>query len=75
MIVLQPKLFQAGPAYCELAQRTTGCHSYNVWAYKTKFVVCMNTWHEGVQELSEGDKDWLLHNVVLLEVNEPMYHE
>ena len=36
-------------------------------------VITTNKWHQDVQELSDGDQEWLKANMVVFEVEQPLW--
>ena len=74
MVIRQKKLFQAPPGFVSMGNSVTNCHAYTVMVSGTKMVVCSNEWTTLLNQQSEEDKAWLIHNSVHLNVgNEKMY--
>jgi hypothetical protein len=73
MVLQNKKLFQAGNAWVQMARSSTNCHSYQVWAWKVKMVICSNRWSIEVANLPSVDASWLLGNSVHVKVNEPLW--
>jgi hypothetical protein len=73
MVLQNKKLFQAGNSWVQMARSSTNCHSYQIWAWKVKMVICSNRWGIEVANLPSVDANWLLGNSVHVKVNEPLW--
>ena len=72
-VLKQKKLMQCPPALIQLGTSATNAFSYKVWVHQKLMVVSSNTWFEELEELAEGDRDWLCSNSVVVQVNEPLW--
>lgn len=69
------KLIQASNEICVLGSSPTQQHSYSVYCYRTRFIVCTNVWEVGMTDkrMTEDDVDWLMQNSFRFEANEKLY--
>ena len=72
-IIRQKKLMQCPPALVQLGASATNAFSYKVWVHQKMIVVSTNTWFEELEEMTPGDRDWLIYNSVVVSVNSPMW--
>ena len=75
IVARQRKLFQACAAEVQLGCSATNCHSYTVFLYRVKLVLCSNGWAASMQELCEEDQAWLRENMVYVAAQEPLWYE
>ena len=75
MVLQQKKLFQAAPAWIQLASSTTNCLGYSVMAAAVPLIIASNTWKELCVELSAADLEWIQSNQILVEINDVVYCE
>ena len=75
IVARQRKLFQACAAEVQLGCSATNCHSYTVFLFRVKLVLCSNGWAAPMQELPEEDQAWLRENMVCVAVQEPLWCE
>ena len=74
MVIRQKKLFQAPPGLISMGNSVTNCHAYAVMVSGTKMVICSNEWTTLLNQMSDEDKAWLIHNTVHLNLgSEKMY--
>lgn len=74
-VAAQRKLFQAQATPVQLACSSTNCFSYEVFAWRKKLVLASNNWHSSMARLAEADREWIVANSIVLDVNEPMWKE
>ena len=67
------KLLQAGNDVCKLGMSPTGQHAYNIYAHRTKIVCCTNTWRTGLMGLPAVDREWLVQNSVVIDVDRTLW--
>ena len=72
-IVRQKKLMQCPPALVQLGASATNAFSYKVWVHQKMIVVSTNTWFEELEEMQDGDRDWLTYNSVVVSVHSPLW--
>ena len=72
-ILINKKLFQAGPSPCQVQTSTTNSRAYNVYVGGKMFVICSNLWQERMATLSPADHEWIDRNSVYMRVTEPMW--
>ena len=75
IVAQQRKLFQACAAEVQLGCSATNCHSYTVFLFRVKLVLCSNSWAGSMEELCEEDQAWLRENMVYVAVQEPLWCE
>jgi hypothetical protein len=75
IVARQRKLFQACAAEVQLGCSATNCHSYTVFLFRVKLVLCSNGWAASMQELPEEDQAWLRENMVYVPVQQPLWCE
>ena len=74
-VAAQRKLFQAQATPVQLACSSTNCFSYEVFVWRKKLVLASNNWHSSMARLAEADREWIVANSILVDVNEPMWKE
>ena len=75
MVLAQKKLFQAQPAWMQLAATTTSCHANKVMLGRVPLIIASNTWVELCEELSPADREWIMANQVLVPIEEKVFFE
>ncbi len=70
-ILQNKKLFQSGVDVNELGQSVCNMHAYKRWTYGTAMIISTNTWLTGA--LRDCDREWLLCNSMVLQVEGPMW--
>ena len=75
IVAQQRKLFQACAAEVQLGCSATNCHSYTVFLFRVKLVLCSNSWAGSMEELRGEDQAWLRENMVYVAVQEPLWCE
>ena len=75
LVLAQKKLFQAQPAWVQLAATTTSCHGYKVMLGRVPLIIASNTWVELCEELSPADREWIMANQVLVPFEEKAFFE
>ena len=73
LIAQNRKLFQCPACFVDLGFSPGGHLTYSVMVNKAVMVVCSNRWHEQLELLSEGDRDWIVGNSVVVPVDEPLW--
>jgi len=73
LVLANKKLFQASSSVVQMARSSTNCHSYQVWAWRIKMVVCSNRWSYELDQLPHVDPSWLIENSVHVKVTEPLW--
>ena len=74
IVAQQREMFQACAAEVQLGCSATNCHSYTVFLFRVKLVLCSNSWVRSLRDLCEEDQAWLRENMVYVEVKEPLWH-
>lgn len=75
MVLRKKKLFQAGAHWVSMAQSTTNCYSYTIWAHRKYLVICSNSWTSELARLKPASRAWLQKNSVHVMVTEPLWQE
>ena len=73
VVCKQRKLLQASAAPVQLGCSATNCHSYSVFAHRTRMVLASSVWHPSRKTLSPDDQAWLDANTIVLDVDAPMW--
>jgi hypothetical protein len=73
LVLRHKKLFQGQAAEIQLGQTNTSVHSYTVFPWNCKMVVCSNLWSEQLRRLCREDEDWLVKNSVHVKVTGPLW--
>jgi hypothetical protein len=73
LVLANKKLFQAGSSWVQMARSSTNCHSYRIWAWRVKMVVCSNRWTIELAALPHADASWLTTNSVHVQVSAPLW--
>ena len=53
-----------------MGNSVTNCHAYTVFVSGTKMVICSNEWTSLLNQQSNEDRAWLVHNSVHVNVGE-----
>ena len=75
IVAQQRKFSQECAAEVQLGCSATNCHSYTVFLFRVKLVLCSNSWAGSMEEHSEEDQAWLRENMVYVAVQEPLWCE
>ncbi len=75
MVAAQRKLFQGPAVAVELSSTKTHMFAYKVWVWRTKMIICSNSWTSVLQELKEDDQTWLRANSVHYMCTEKLWEE
>lgn len=73
MVINNKKLFQAPAVDIQLGSSATNVHSFTVWVYGKKLVVCSNTWSRELDQMAHEDVRWLQANSVHVRVTGPLW--
>jgi hypothetical protein len=73
MVINNKKLFQAPAVDIQLGSSATNVHSFTVWVYGKKLVVCSNTWSRELDQMVHEDVRWLEANSVHVRVTGPLW--
>lgn len=71
------ELFQSNEHVQTLGQSACNPFAYSIWVYHIAMILCANSFDIGDKELTEGDRDWLQGNMIVVELpkKEKWYHE
>jgi hypothetical protein len=72
-VAAQRKLFQAQAAAVQLGCSATNCHSYDVFVWRKRMVLCSNNWEASLSQLPVADQNWVNANSIVLTVTSPMW--
>ena len=73
LIAQNRKLFQCPACFIELGFSPTGFLTYKVMVNKAVMVVNSNRWEAQLGGLAKGDRDWIVGNSVVVDVDEPLW--
>ena len=57
----------------DLGHSPTGAHVQRYFLGNSCSVITTNKWHEDLEKLSVGDQDWLAANMVVFDVQKPLW--
>ena len=72
-VLAQKKLMQCPPALVCLGNSATNAFTYHVWVHQKLFVISTNTWARDLARLAPADRNWLIVNSCLVEVEQPLW--
>lgn len=72
-ILINKKLFQAGPSPCQVQTSTTNSRAYNVYVGGMMFFIRSTVKQERIATLSPADHECIPRNSVYVRVTEPMW--
>ena len=67
------KIFQHPLCMVDLGHSPTGQHVKRYFLGHCCSIITTNKWHEEVKKLSEGDQLWLSANMVVFDVDQPLW--
>ena len=67
------KIFQHPLCMVDLGHSPTGAHVRRYFLGNCCSIITTNKWYEDLQQLSRGDRDWLEANMVVFEVQQPLW--
>ena len=75
LITKNRKVFQHPLCMVDLGHSPTGAHVKRYFLGNACSVITTNKWHEDVEKLPEGDQEWLAANMVVFDVERPLWED
>ena len=72
-VASQRKLFQAQSVPVQLGCIAANSHSYEVFVWRKRMVLCSNNWDSSLSQLQAADQEWIHANSIVLHVASPMW--
>ena len=67
------KVFKHPLCTIDLGHSPIGQHVWRYFLGNCCSIIATNKWHEDVKELSPGDQEWLGANMIVMDVNQPLW--